>query len=541
MPQSLRKEGRVIKMKGTELKQSRNKRGSFLWMVMAAYLALTGCASYGPMVLNKAVIHYDDSVLQSEQQLLLINIIRMHDDQPPHFTIASSIAATFELAHSTGLTSSFSSNSATNIYTYGTGISLGTTVSDKPTITIAPMQGKDVAQRLLKPIDTTFVNTILLQQSGRKLLQMIRLMGKDFLMIGPENAKKAFEGIPLPLKVKDSQGKLVKIKYKYPMYSVKDLQDKGGFTKEQAGCLLDEDGCYLVNSPPRIPLEDTIKRVDINNYELFRKVALHLRAMALSGRLQVFILCFDLPAEGIEGTFRAAKTLEAKDIKDTLDAFEKQYRWKKVTEGKGFRLTKRYPFTALTDFDYAKMEEKDKKALLKRIQGDLGLDEAIKFDEGMIIVLLRGDDKNQWPIYGLFTLRNFRQTLQFLAESLKDQRGYGREYDVAPSQFTTELLEKEKLQPRCLDNPPLTLAITSRMIPTIPPRDGVVDVDYKGELFWVSSSPGQTGAPPQPPERKWDNPHPPRWDKEVFSMLYEIFQFNRIEPAVSPPSISISK
>ncbi|MCJ7664079.1 MAG: hypothetical protein MUO24_07530, partial [Desulfobacterales bacterium] len=92
----------------------------------------------------------------------------------------------------------------------------------------------------------------------------------------------------------------------------------------------------------------------------------------------------------------------------------------------------------------------------------------------------------------------------------------------------------------CLDNPALTLTINSASEMTPPPsRDRLVDFDYNGKLFWVSSPRDQTAASSQP--TGWDNPHPPRWDKEVFSMLYEIYQFNNLAPAVSPVSTSISK
>src|SRR5208283_2431549 len=101
----------VIRMKGEELNQSQNKRGSLLWMVMAACFIFTGCASFGSIALNDAVIKYDDSVLRSEQALLLLNIVRMHDDQPPHFSVTSSIAATFLLSYTGGLTSSIGSSS----------------------------------------------------------------------------------------------------------------------------------------------------------------------------------------------------------------------------------------------------------------------------------------------------------------------------------------------------------------------------------------------------------------------------------------------
>jgi hypothetical protein len=600
-------------MKGKKLNRSRNKRGSLLWMVAAACLTLTGCARFGPILLNKAVIQYDASILQSEEQLLLLNIIRMHDDQPPHFTVASNILATFRLSHTGGLNPSISGTSSSSIFGYGSNLTLGKTVSDEPTITIAPLQGKDYAQRLLKSVDTQFVNTILLQRGGRILIPMLRLIGRDFLMIGPKDAKKAFESFPL--KVIKNEGKKDKIiYYHYPNYSLEDLQDrdKGGFTEAEASCLTD-DMCFSANRPWRIQ-KDEKERIDINRYKLFRKIVLHIRAMALSGGLFVSLQCFDIP---VDGTDRTAEDIKKVGIADTIGALEKQYHWEKTEEGhktkpgtekegfiltnksnpdvedtfiaaddlkgkgkdmkdiiaalegqyhwnwkkkskpgekkEAFKLTKRYPVTALTDFDLEKMAQNDKKKLLQTIQKDFELDDAAKFEEGMIIVLFRGyqdgwDDRKdyRWPIYGYFSLRNFRQVLQFLSENLEYKIGYEREYDVAPSGFTSKLLDeidkKEKLPDRCLDNPSLTLTITSKKTPS---RDRFVDVDYNGELFWISSPSDQTDASLQPtkpvPVTPWEERHPERWDKEVFSMLYEVFQFNRIEPPVSPPLISITK
>ncbi len=434
------------------------------------------------------------------------------------------------------------------------------------------------------------------------LVPMLRLIGRDFLMIGPTYAQKTYEKFPLKV-IKNKGEKDTVIYYHYPNYYLKDLQDKGGFTEVEARCLTD-DMCFSVNRPWRIQ-KDEIERIDINRYKLFRKLVLHVRAMALSGGLFVSLPCFDVPVDGTDRTaedikkvgiadtigalekqyrwekttkqgtekegfaltgksdgevkdaFMAANDLKGKDMKDTSAALEGRYHWKKTTKPgekeTAFILTKRYSVTALSDFDMEKMDPNDKKELLQTIQKDFELDDAAKFDEGMIIVLLRGyqdgqDDRedNRWPIYGYFSLRNFRQVLQFLSENLEYQIGYEREYDVAPSGFTTKLLneidKKEKLPDRCLDNPALTLTITSKKTPS---RDRFVDVDYNGELFWISSPSDQPDASLQPtkpePVTPWEERHPGRWDKEVFSMLYEIFQFNRIEPAVSPPLISITK
>ena len=531
-----KKERGVISMKRKELDQSQNKLRALLWMVMAACLTLSGCARFGPIALNKAVINYDDTVLQSEQQVLLLNIIRMHDDQPPHFTIANNIAATFTLTHTGTLNPMVSRSHGGTSAISVSALAVTKTVTDSPTITISPMQGKDYAQRLLAPIDPAFVNTLFMQRSAPRLDKMLRLMGKNFYMMGPEKAKAVFESIPL----KDSEGKIVK--YQYPIYNLNDLKDKGGFGKEEADCLLDSvNDCYMENHPWKIREgrkgEDS---PDVYKYRLFRKVVSHIQALALLDRLYFFSLDFYVPKEG---TFRKKnpnpnQNPKQDTIVDTVGALEKNYHWQEMTEEatqekKGLILTKRYPITAITDFDFDemgyRMGYKAKKMLLKKIQEDLELNGEIALGENMIVVLLRGNTKNDgWPIYGYFTLRNFRVVLQFLAESLiKGQPGYASEYDVEPSQFTKELLVKEGIKLERLHNPALTLTINSSdpgMKPP-PPRDRLIDVEYNGKLFWISSAWG----------------HPSRWDREVFSMLYEMYQFNNIAPVVPPPAVSIAK
>ncbi len=665
-------------MKEEQLNQRRIKRGLLLWMVVAVYLILTGCANFGSYSLNQAVIKYDNSVLQSEQQVLLSNIIRMHDDQPPHFTVASSISATFTLTGTGTLgplsIGSSGINTSTGIGTSHTSsgsLSLGTTVSESPLITISPMQGKDYAERLLKPIDTKFVTTHLMQRSEPILDKMLRLIGKNFYLMGPTSTKEIFDkvkNIPLRdfklLPLTNSEGEIVY--YKYPFFNtgglnnvwkdfrdfkdkkekelkelrkqeidlkdlkdnekelkelrkqeidLKDLkdnekelkelrkqeidlkksineeknkfhklivdekraelEDKGGFTPDEADCILDtSDGCYMENKPQIIPEGEKNRRKDTRHYELFRKLVLYIQAMALTNRLSVSSIDFYVPEEG---TFKASDDSKSKPIAggdattkqdccckdntstsksdnfaDIVGALEKNYNWQdaKMTvndiEKNGSMLTKRYSIIAITDFDFDDMTIEDRKGLIKKIQDDFELNAEINLDEGMIIVLFRGDpDKTidysySWPIYGYFTVRNFNQVLQFVAESLEDRPGYAREYNVSPSKFTEKLLckfmdalakdasAKEELPRLRLDNPELTLTITSG---ATSPKDSLVDVNYNDKNCWISPLQGEIGL--------YVNPYPRRWNGQVFKMLYEMFQFNRNEPAVSTPTVSI--
>ena len=68
--------------------------------VFALAFALAGCA--GPPALQRAVIGYDQTTADLEQQLLLLNIARINAGEPIHFTTTSSIAATFDWTTSVG-------------------------------------------------------------------------------------------------------------------------------------------------------------------------------------------------------------------------------------------------------------------------------------------------------------------------------------------------------------------------------------------------------------------------------------------------------
>jgi hypothetical protein len=612
-------------MKVKELNQSENKHWSLSWMVIAACLILTSCARFGPMSLNNAVNNYDDKVLQVEQQILLRNIVRMHFDQPLHLTSVGGISATFTLAGNATLGPlSIGSNTGTiTSHSSAGALSLGSAISESPTITITPMQGKDFAGRLLNPIDSKFVNTLFMQRSAPRLDKMLRLMGKNFYMMRPEKAKKIFECQKNPKEnpIQGSLGcyldNLENNEYKYSFPDFKELKkskkfkdwgdvdfkawgEKRGFNVEEAKCLLTtkDDDCYMENSPGKFGPEK-----DIRKYQLFRKVVLHIQAMALKcNDLSFSILDFDESDGGIKG----AKVSD--NLKDNIDAFEKQYRWEDAppesneqdsdkenvnglilkeieipnsqnekgfvlkeiklpkSQEKSLILTKRYPIIAITDFDFDDYIENNKKTkidtdentkdypktisnkyILEEIRKDFELNAEIKLGEVMILVLLRGIKENHWPIYGYFTLRNFKQVLQFLAESINVQHDeytnvkYAKEYGVEPSKFTIDYLKQDNHKQDNhnilldnLDNPDLTLTINSG---TAPHGDLLVETNYNGESFWISPFHKQKEAP-----TGYGNLFPPRWNGEVFSMLYDIFQFNGMEPAVATtPSISIAK
>lgn len=137
---------------------------------LVAVLSLAGCLS--PPTLTRAVISYDSAMTDSISKQLLINIARAHHHQPVHFTGVSNVAATFDFRISAGATPALTGDNGKALLPV-----FGGSVSENPTISIAPIEGEDFTRRLLTPFQETKF-TLLLRQGGDIDL-LLRLMAKE--------------------------------------------------------------------------------------------------------------------------------------------------------------------------------------------------------------------------------------------------------------------------------------------------------------------------------------------------------------------------
>lgn len=137
-------------------------------IAFAGSLALAGCL--GPVSLHEAVLRYDETVSRLESEMLLLNIARTHHNLPAHFTVTSSIAATFDYRANVGLTSNFFEAPGTN----STSLSLGASTAENPTLSIVPVQGEDFTRRILSPMDESKFEFLVFQ--GAPIDLVLRLM-----------------------------------------------------------------------------------------------------------------------------------------------------------------------------------------------------------------------------------------------------------------------------------------------------------------------------------------------------------------------------
>lgn len=137
-------------------------------IAFAGSLAFAGCL--GPVALHEAVLRYDETLSRLESEMLLLNIARTHRNLPVHFTVTSSIAATFDYRANVGLTSNFFEAPGTN----STSLSLGASTAENPTLSIVPVQGEDFTRRILSPMDEGKFEFLVFQ--GAPIDLVLRLM-----------------------------------------------------------------------------------------------------------------------------------------------------------------------------------------------------------------------------------------------------------------------------------------------------------------------------------------------------------------------------
>src|SRR5262244_458594 len=110
---------------------------------------LSGCL--GPVSLHRAVIEYDRTVTRIDWEMLLLNVARLRDGLPVHFTVTASIAATFNYQVSAAVAGSYNTGGSMPGF-FIPSVSVGASAAENPTLSIVPIQGREFTERVLTPI-----------------------------------------------------------------------------------------------------------------------------------------------------------------------------------------------------------------------------------------------------------------------------------------------------------------------------------------------------------------------------------------------------
>jgi hypothetical protein len=159
-------------------------RPSFAAAAVAVLVGLAGCV--GPPALRESVLGYDETVNALDQQILLLNVARLSFDRPPHFTVTSSIAATFNFETSGGISGSVFEGAGTDVLS----LSLNSRAAENPTFSIVPITGQEFTQRILTPVGEDVLAFFLFQ--GVRIELLARLMADGVELLGPTGRVERF-------------------------------------------------------------------------------------------------------------------------------------------------------------------------------------------------------------------------------------------------------------------------------------------------------------------------------------------------------------
>lgn len=152
-------------------------RRSFLSSAIAGSLiALTsGCVrGLGPSVLHHERFDYNQQVVRSNNEQMLLNLVRLRYNDTPLFLELGTIVAQYALETRVGgggnvqLTPKSIAAQAD-----GLNLSAGANWAERPTMTYTPLNGDDFATRMLSPISTDAI--VLLSQSGWSIERLMRV------------------------------------------------------------------------------------------------------------------------------------------------------------------------------------------------------------------------------------------------------------------------------------------------------------------------------------------------------------------------------
>ena len=233
---------------------------------------------------------------------------------------------------------------------------------------------------------------------------------------------------------------------------------------------------------------------DHNDYEIFRRLVLHLSAIQDRTQLHAEPLMTEktwtIPASAVTA--------------EGFQALEKEFTLTWNRADNTYALNKQVPGPILiTNYDPATLSAGERKQLENLITANQS-DSDIAFD------IRAGHFGGEWPLTGTFRLRSFHSIISFISRSINESP----EYHVDKDPRTPPVTDNE--------NPVSVMAIkvSDTMLPELP-----ASVHSHGKYYAVNS----TGPAA-------------RWNRNAFQLLYLLFQMTITEtPRTGVPSITIAK
>ena len=132
-------------------------------------LSIISCVNLGPTTLKSERSKYNISVQKTNDEELLLNLVRLKYRDTPFFMEVSSMASQFTLSTSANAFGNPLGDVSKGLFGLGGGVGM----TEKPTVTYSPLQGDRFIQRVLSPLPLDTIT--LLFNSGWNIERIFRL------------------------------------------------------------------------------------------------------------------------------------------------------------------------------------------------------------------------------------------------------------------------------------------------------------------------------------------------------------------------------
>ena len=139
-------------------------------IVCLVMVVVSACSNYGAVQLPPDRISYNASLQYSDNQQMLLNIVRLRYTDTPYFLSVSNVVSQFSYSKSLDLSLNNPAPPPALSVTADGNISL----SESPTITYTPLQGQEYVTKLLTPIDLSVIYMLI--RAGWSADKVLRIL-----------------------------------------------------------------------------------------------------------------------------------------------------------------------------------------------------------------------------------------------------------------------------------------------------------------------------------------------------------------------------
>ncbi len=138
-----------------------------IWVLVLISMVV-GCSGLGPSTVKGNRLNYNAAIQGSNDQQLLLNLVRLKYRDTPYFLEVNSVAAQFKFRANADASATLQSG-VKGIF----GLGAGAALEENPTVSYAPLQGTQFIQRFLShvPLESVY----LLSHSGWSMERILRV------------------------------------------------------------------------------------------------------------------------------------------------------------------------------------------------------------------------------------------------------------------------------------------------------------------------------------------------------------------------------